>query len=138
MNIANNNQNIAKDAVLNDPGKVENLTNYIANVFEGCMRKIRDSGCTPTTERRKSAIVANKIVDTIHSTAAPSPFRPNSYLNDGEVPVIASSKSRNITKIIVRFTNERILNLLPWSAAEIPVLDDTFAVRTAHVDPFCQ
>ena len=75
MNIVKNNQNIAKEVAQNEAGKVENLTNYTGNDFEGCVGKDSQyTGPAPVTERGKSAIMANKIVATIHSTATPSLF----------------------------------------------------------------
>src|SRR5258706_14398275 len=69
--------------------------------------EIRDTGTVNIAESGKSAITANKIVATIHSTATPSLFlhaadaiRGDLGKTQSEAPVAAGSKSGTIPGII--------------------------------------
>jgi arabinose-5-phosphate isomerase len=75
LNIAKNIQQIAKDVLQNEAQAVQNLTNFIDNDFEACVREIFVcKGRVVVTGIGKSAIIANKIVATLNSTGTPSLF----------------------------------------------------------------
>ncbi|MBK5277480.1 MAG: KpsF/GutQ family sugar-phosphate isomerase [Bacteroidia bacterium] len=75
MNIVKNIKSIAREVLLNESRAVENLTNFIDNDFEACVRFIFQSkGRVVITGVGKSAIIANKIVATLNSTGTPSLF----------------------------------------------------------------
>ncbi len=60
---------------LNEARAVENLTHFIDNDFEACVREILQSrGRVVITGIGKSAIIANKIVATMNSTGTPALF----------------------------------------------------------------
>jgi arabinose-5-phosphate isomerase len=75
LNIVKNIKQIAKDVLQNESKAVENLTNFIDNDFEACVREIFASkGRVVVTGIGKSAIIANKIAATLNSTGTPSLF----------------------------------------------------------------
>lgn len=109
MNIAKNIKQIAKDALINEARAVENLTNYIDNDFEACVREILQSkGRVVITGIGKSAIIANKIVATMNSTGTPALFMHAADAIHGDLGmiqeqdiVICLSKSGNTPEIKV-------------------------------------
>jgi arabinose-5-phosphate isomerase len=109
LNIAKNIKQIAKDALINEARAVENLTNYIDNDFEACVREILQSkGRVVITGIGKSAIIANKIVATMNSTGTPALFmhaadaiHGDLGMIQGEDIVICLSKSGNTPEIKV-------------------------------------
>jgi arabinose-5-phosphate isomerase len=109
LNIAKNIKQIAKDALINEARAVENLTNYIDNDFEACVREILQSkGRVVITGIGKSAIIANKIVATMNSTGTPALFMHAADAIHGDLGmiqeqdiVICLSKSGNTPEIKV-------------------------------------
>lgn len=109
MNIAKNIQNIARAVLLNESRAIENLTNFIGNDFEACVREILDSkGRVVVTGIGKSAIIANKIVATLNSTGTPALFMHAADAIHGDLGmiqhediVICLSKSGNTPEIKV-------------------------------------
>jgi len=75
LNLVKNIKNIAREVLLNESRAIENLTNFIDNDFEDCVREIHHSkGRVVITGVGKSAIIANKIVATLNSTGTPALF----------------------------------------------------------------
>lgn len=109
MNIVKNIQQIAKEVLLNEAKAVENLTNFIGNDFEACVREILlCKGRIVVTGIGKSAIIANKIVATFNSTGTPSLFLHAADAIHGDLGmiqnddiVICISKSGNTPEIKV-------------------------------------
>lgn len=109
LNIAKNIRNIAREVLLNESKAVENLTNFIDNDFEACVRYIFQSkGRVVITGVGKSAIIANKIVATLNSTGTPSLFMHAADAIHGDLGmiqpedvVICISKSGNTPEIKV-------------------------------------
>ena len=109
MNIVKNIQQIAKEVLQNEARAVENLTNFIGNDFEACVREIfRCRGRVVVTGIGKSAIIANKIVATFNSTGTPSLFLHAADAIHGDLGmiqnedlVICVSKSGNTPEIKV-------------------------------------
>ena len=109
MNIAKNIKQIAKNALINEARAIENLTNYIDNDFESCVREILQSkGRVVITGIGKSAIIANKIVATMNSTGTPALFMHAADAIHGDLGmiqeqdiVICLSKSGNTPEIKV-------------------------------------
>ncbi len=109
MNVAKNIEQIAKDVLINEARAVENLTNYIDNDFEACVREILNStGRVVITGIGKSAIIANKIVATMNSTGTPALFMHAADAIHGDLGMIQShdiviciSKSGNTPEIKV-------------------------------------
>ncbi len=109
MNIVKNIRQIAKDVLQNEAKAVENLTNFIDNDFEACVREIFNcKGRIVVTGIGKSAIIANKIVATLNSTGTPSLFLHAADAIHGDVGmiqkediVICLSKSGNTPEIKV-------------------------------------
>ena len=109
MNLVKNIRNIARDVLLNESKAVENLTNFIDNDFEACVRYIFQSkGRVVITGVGKSAIIANKIVATLNSTGTPSLFMHAADAIHGDLGmiqhedvVICISKSGNTPEIKV-------------------------------------
>ena len=109
MNIVKNIQQIAKEVLQNEAQAVENLTNFIGNDFEACVREIfRCRGRVVVTGIGKSAIIANKIVATFNSTGTPSLFlhtadaiHGNLGMIQNEDLVLCVSKSGNTPEIKV-------------------------------------
>lgn len=109
MNIVKNIQQIAKNVLQNEARAVENLTNFIDNDFEACVREILHcKGRVVVTGIGKSAIIANKIVATLNSTGTPSLFLHAADAIHGDLGmiqnediVICISKSGNTPEIKV-------------------------------------
>ncbi len=109
MNIVKNIQQIAKDVLINEARAVENLTHFIDNDFEACVREILQSkGRVVITGIGKSAIIANKIVATMNSTGTPALFMHAADAIHGDLGMIQSddiviciSKSGNTPEIKV-------------------------------------
>lgn len=109
MNIVKNIQNIARAVLINESRAIENLTNYIGNDFEACVREILSSkGRVVVTGIGKSAIIANKIVATLNSTGTPALFMHAADAIHGDLGmiqhediVICLSKSGNTPEIKV-------------------------------------
>src|SRR5687767_14774840 len=69
LNLIKNIIKIARDVLINESQAILNLTNFIDNDFEACVRDIFASkGRVVITGIGKSAIIANKIVATLNST----------------------------------------------------------------------
>jgi arabinose-5-phosphate isomerase len=109
LNIVKNIKQIAKDVLINESKAVENLTNFIDNDFEACVREIFQSkGRVVVTGIGKSAIIANKIVATLNSTGTPSLFMHAADAIHGDLGmiqnediVICLSRSGNTPEIKV-------------------------------------
>jgi len=109
LNIAKNIKQIAKDVLINEARAIENLTHYIDNDFEDCVREILQSkGRVVITGIGKSAIIANKIVATMNSTGTPALFMHAADAIHGDLGMIQSddiviclSKSGNTPEIKV-------------------------------------
>jgi len=109
LNITKNIKQIAKAVLINEAKAVENLTNYIDNDFEACVREIIQSrGRVVLTGIGKSAIIANKIVATMNSTGTPALFMHAADAIHGDLGmiqtqdiVICLSKSGNTPEIKV-------------------------------------
>jgi arabinose-5-phosphate isomerase len=109
LNIQKNIKQIAKEVLQNEAQAVENLTNFIDNDFEACVREIFQSkGRVVVTGVGKSAIIANKIVATLNSTGTPSLFMHAADAIHGDLGmiqeediVICLSKSGNTPEIKV-------------------------------------
>jgi arabinose-5-phosphate isomerase len=75
LNLLKNIKKIARDVLLNESRAIENLTNYIDDKFELCVKEIYSAkGRVVITGVGKSAIIANKIVATLNSTGTPALF----------------------------------------------------------------
>jgi len=109
LNIEKNIKKIATEVLLNEARAIENLTNFIGNDFEACVRVILESkGRVVITGVGKSAIVANKIVATLNSTGTPALFMHAADAIHGDLGmiqqddlVICISKSGNTPEIKV-------------------------------------
>ena len=109
MNIEKNIKKIAIEVLLNEARAIENLTNFIGNDFEACVRAILESkGRVVITGVGKSAIVANKIVATLNSTGTPALFMHAADAIHGDLGmiqqddlIICISKSGNTPEIKV-------------------------------------
>lgn len=109
LNITKNIKNIAKSVLINEARAVENLSNFIDNDFEACVREILQSqGRVVITGIGKSAIIANKIVATMNSTGTPALFMHAADAIHGDLGmiqendiVICISKSGNTPEIKV-------------------------------------
>lgn len=109
MNITKNIKKIAKTVLINEAKAVENLTNFIDNDFEACVREIiQCRGRVVLTGIGKSAIIANKIVATMNSTGTPALFMHAADAIHGDLGmiqtediVICLSKSGNTPEIKV-------------------------------------
>lgn len=109
LNIAKNIKTIARDVLLNESRAIENLDNYIDINFEDCVTEIYSSNvCIVITGIGKSAIKANKIVDTLKSTRTPTVFLHAADAIHGDLGiiqrediVICISKCGNTPKIKV-------------------------------------
>jgi len=95
--------------LINEARAIENLTNFIDNDFEDCVREILQSkGRVVITGIGKSAIIANKIVATMNSTGTPALFMHAADAIHGDLGMIQSndiviclSKSGNTPEIKV-------------------------------------
>jgi arabinose-5-phosphate isomerase len=109
LNLQKNIKNIAQAVLLNESRAIENLTQYIDNDFEACVREIYSAkGRVVVTGIGKSAIIANKIVATLNSTGTPSIFMHAADAIHGDLGmvqnddiVICLSKSGNTPEIKV-------------------------------------
>ncbi len=109
MNITKNIKKIATDVLLNESRAIENLTHFIDNDFEACVKEILESkGRVVITGIGKSAIIANKIVATMNSTGTPALFMHAADAIHGDLGmiqqddiVICISKSGNTPEIKV-------------------------------------
>ncbi len=109
MNIGKNIIKIARDVLINESNAVMNLTNYIGNDFEACVREIyQTKGRVVVTGIGKSAIIANKIVATFNSTGTPAIFMHAADAIHGDLGmiqhediVICISRSGNTPEIKV-------------------------------------
>ncbi|HEY0743124.1 MAG TPA: KpsF/GutQ family sugar-phosphate isomerase [Chryseosolibacter sp.] len=109
MNLVKNIKKIARDVLINESRAIENLTNFIDDQFELCVREIYSAkGRVVITGIGKSAIIANKIVATLNSTGTPSVFMHAADAIHGDLGmiqrediVICISKSGNTPEIKV-------------------------------------
>ena len=109
MNLAKNIKKIARDVLLNESSAIHNITNFIDDNFEACVREIYSAkGRVVVTGVGKSAIIANKIVATLNSTGTPSIFMHAADAIHGDLGMIQSediviciSKSGNTPEIKV-------------------------------------
>jgi arabinose-5-phosphate isomerase len=122
LNLAKNIQNIAREVLLNESRAVQNLTNFIDDQFEACVREIYSAkGRVVITGVGKSAIIANKIVATLNSTGTPALFMHAADAIHGDLGmvqtgdiVICISKSGNTPeiKVLVPLLKRRELKLV--------------------------
>lgn len=109
MNLVKNIKKIARDVLLNESLAIQNLTNFIDDNFEACVREIYSAkGRIVITGVGKSAIIANKIVATLNSTGTPAIFMHAADAIHGDLGmiqkddiVICISKSGNTPEIKV-------------------------------------
>lgn len=109
MNLAKNIKKIARDVLLNESSAIHNITNFIDDHFEACVREIYSAkGRVVVTGVGKSAIIANKIVATLNSTGTPSIFMHAADAIHGDLGMVKSediviciSKSGNTPEIKV-------------------------------------
>jgi arabinose-5-phosphate isomerase len=109
LNLAKNIKQIARDVLLNESSAIHNITNFIDDNFEACVREIYSAkGRVVITGVGKSAIIANKIVATLNSTGTPSVFMHAADAIHGDLGMIQSediviciSKSGNTSEIKV-------------------------------------
>ena len=109
LNLAKNIKKIARDVLINESRAIENLTNFIDDNFEACVKEIYSAkGRVVVTGIGKSAIIANKIVDTLNSTGTPALFMHAADAIHGDLGmiqnediVICISKSGNTPEIKV-------------------------------------
>ena len=109
LNLAKNIKKIARDVLLNESSAIHNITNFIDDNFEACVREIYSAkGRVIVTGVGKSAIIANKIVATLNSTGTPSIFMHAADAIHGDLGMILSediviciSKSGNTPEIKV-------------------------------------
>jgi arabinose-5-phosphate isomerase len=109
LNLAKNIKQIARDVLLNESLAIQNITNFIDDDFEACVREIYSAkGRVVITGVGKSAIIANKIVATLNSTGTPSVFMHAADAIHGDLGMIQSediviciSKSGNTPEIKV-------------------------------------
>lgn len=109
LNLAKNIKQIARDVLINESTAIHNITNFIDDKFEACVREIYSAkGRVVITGVGKSAIIANKIVATLNSTGTPSVFMHAADAIHGDLGMIQSediviciSKSGNTPEIKV-------------------------------------
>ena len=109
LNLAKNIKKIARDVLLNESSAIHNISNFIDDNFEACVREIYSAkGRVIVTGVGKSAIIANKIVATLNSTGTPSIFMHAADAIHGDLGMILSediviciSKSGNTPEIKV-------------------------------------
>lgn len=109
MNLVKNIKNIAREVLLNESRALQNLTHFIDDNFEACVKEIYSSkGRVVVTGIGKSAIIANKIVATLNSTGTPALFMHAADAIHGDLGmiqrddiVIGISKSGNTPEIKV-------------------------------------
>lgn len=109
MNITKNIKKIAHDVLINESKAIHDLTNFIGNDFETCVREMLNCrGRIVVTGVGKSAIIASKIVATFNSTGTPSLFMHAADAIHGDLGMIQKedivlclSKSGNTPEIKV-------------------------------------
>jgi arabinose-5-phosphate isomerase len=109
LNLVKNIKKIAQEVLINESRAIQNLTNFIDDNFEACVKEIYSSkGRVVITGVGKSAIIANKIVATLNSTGTPSIFMHAADAIHGDLGmiqkediVICVSKSGNTPEIRV-------------------------------------
>lgn len=109
LNLVKNIKNIAREVLINESLAIENLTHYIDDTFENCVKEIYSAkGRVVITGVGKSAIIANKIVATFNSTGTPALFMHAADAIHGDLGMIQSediviclSKSGNTPEIKV-------------------------------------
>jgi arabinose-5-phosphate isomerase len=109
LNLVKNIKNIAREVLLNESRALQNLTHFIDDNFEACVKEIYSSkGRVVVTGIGKSAIIANKIVATLNSTGTPALFMHAADAIHGDLGmiqrddiVIGISKSGNTPEIKV-------------------------------------
>ena len=109
LKLTKNIKKIAQDVLLNESLAIKNLTAFIDDNFEACVRDIYSAkGRIIITGIGKSAIIANKIVATLNSTGTPSVFMHAADAIHGDLGmiqrddiVICISKSGNTPEIKV-------------------------------------
>jgi arabinose-5-phosphate isomerase len=109
LNLVKNIKKIAQDVLINESRAIENLTNFIDDDFESCVREIYSAkGRVVITGIGKSAIIANKIVATLNSTGTPALFMHAADAIHGDLGMIQNddivmciSKSGNTPEIKV-------------------------------------
>jgi len=109
LNLGKNIKKIAQDVLINESLAIQNLTNFIDDDFEACVKEIYSAkGRVVITGVGKSAIIANKIVATLNSTGTPSIFMHAADAIHGDLGmiqkediVICISKSGNTPEIKV-------------------------------------
>jgi arabinose-5-phosphate isomerase len=109
LKLIKNIKKIAQDVLLNESLAIKNLTAFIDDNFEACVRNIYSAkGRVIITGIGKSAIIANKIVATLNSTGTPSVFMHAADAIHGDLGmiqrddiVICISKSGNTPEIKV-------------------------------------
>ncbi|HEX6225902.1 MAG TPA: KpsF/GutQ family sugar-phosphate isomerase [Chryseolinea sp.] len=109
MNLAKNIKKIARDVLLNESSAIHEISNFIDDNFEACVKEIYSAkGRVVITGVGKSAIIANKIVATLNSTGTPSVFMHAADAIHGDLGMIRSediviciSKSGNTPEIKV-------------------------------------
>lgn len=109
LNLVKNIKNIAQEVLINESRAIKNLTNFIDDDFEACVKEIYSSkGRVVITGIGKSAIIANKIVATLNSTGTPALFMHAADAIHGDLGmvqqddiVICISKSGNTPEIKV-------------------------------------
>jgi arabinose-5-phosphate isomerase len=122
LNLAKNIQNIAREVLLNESRALANLTQFIDDKFEACVKEIYSAkGRVVITGVGKSAIIANKIVATLNSTGTPALFMHAADAIHGDLGmvqkgdiVICISKSGNTPeiKVLVPLLKRRDLKLV--------------------------
>ncbi len=109
LNLGKNIKKIARDVLINESLAIQNLTNFIDDDFEACVKEIYSAkGRVVITGVGKSAIIANKIVATLNSTGTPSLFMHAADAIHGDLGmiqkddiVICISKSGNTPEVKV-------------------------------------
>jgi arabinose-5-phosphate isomerase len=109
LNLVKNIKKIARDVLINESRAIHELSNFIDDNFEACVREIYSSkGRVVITGVGKSAIIANKIVATLNSTGTPALFMHAADAIHGDLGmiqqddiVICISKSGNTPEIKV-------------------------------------
>lgn len=109
LNLQKNIKKIARDVLLNESQAIQNLTNFIDDDFEACVKEIYSAkGRVVITGIGKSALIANKIVATLNSTGTPALFMHAADAIHGDLGmiqrediVICISKSGNTPEIKV-------------------------------------
>lgn len=109
LNLVKNIKKIACDVLINESRAIEQLTKFIDDKFEACVKEIYSAkGRVVVTGVGKSAIIANKIVATFNSTGTPALFMHAADAIHGDLGmvqkediIICISKSGNTPEIKV-------------------------------------